>query len=46
MTDTDALSELTERYLGKGHLYGGEQSLRPLNNHLVTLASAQHSEFY
>ena len=47
MTDTDALSELTERYLGKEEPYREtNESLRQLSNHLVTLAPAQHSEFY
>ncbi len=47
MIDTDALSELTEGYLGKEEPYREtNKSPRQLNNHLVTLAPAQHSEFY
>jgi hypothetical protein len=49
MTDTDALSELTERYLEKENRLGTmnvKRDVRQLSNHLVTLAPAQHSEFY
>lgn len=44
MTDTDALSELTEGYLAEGAL--SQMNRNHLNHHLITLIPTQHSKFY